>query len=62
MKEVKGVEWFDMGMPEAIWIVETDNFGPLTVAIDAHGNSLFEGVEHKVEEKLGAVRAKLGLE
>ncbi len=62
MKEVKGVEWFDMGMPEAIWIVETDNFGPLTVAIDTHGNSLFEGVEEKVRENLGAVKAKLGLE
>lgn len=62
MKEVKGVEWFDMGMPEAIWIVETENFGPLTVAIDAHGNSLFEGVEKEVERNLPAVRSKLGLE
>ncbi len=62
MKEVMGVEWLDMGMPEAIWIVETENFGPLTVAIDAHGNSLFEGVEKVIEGNLPAVKSKLGLE
>jgi fumarate hydratase subunit beta len=61
MKEVKGVEWFDMGMPEAIWIVETENFGPLTVAIDAHGNSLFEGVDKKINENLPNVKSRLGL-
>ncbi|MCK4445112.1 MAG: fumarate hydratase C-terminal domain-containing protein [Thermoplasmata archaeon] len=62
MKEVKGVEWFDMGMPEAIWIVETENFGPLTVAIDAHSNSLFEGVEKIVEGNIPKIKSKLGLE
>lgn len=62
MREVKGVEWFDMGMPEAIWIVETENFGPLTVAIDAHGNSLFEGVEKKVDSNIPSVKSRLGLE
>lgn len=62
MKNVKGVEWFDMGMPEAIWIVETENFGPLTVAIDTRGNSLFADVEKKVQEKLPGVKSRLGLE
>lgn len=61
MKKVVGVEWLDLGMPEAIWIVETENFGPLTVSIDAHGNSLFEDVERKVRDNLPSVREKLGL-
>lgn len=58
---VSGVEWFELGMPEAIWIMNADNFGPLTVAIDAHGNSLFADVNIKVKENEQKVRAKLGL-
>lgn len=62
MRKVIGVEWFDLGMPEAIWIVETENFGPLTVGIDAHGNSLFADVEKKVQANLPGVKSRLGLE
>jgi fumarate hydratase subunit beta len=61
IKSVSGVEWFELGMPEAIWIMNADNFGPLTVAIDAHGNSLFADVNIKVKENEQKVRAKLGL-
>ena len=61
IKEVKGVEWYELGMPEAIWIMDADNFGPLTVAIDAHGNSLFADVGAKVKENEAKVRQKLGL-
>ncbi len=28
-------------MPEAIWELEVENFGPLIVAMDSHGNNLF---------------------
>ena len=45
IKQVIGVEWSDLGMPEAMWILEVDDFGPLTVAIDAHGNNLFETIQ-----------------
>lgn len=62
MKRVAGVEWFDLGMPEAIWVVETENFGPLTVGIDTHGNSLFADVEKKVQENLPGVKSQLGLD
>jgi fumarate hydratase subunit beta len=61
IKAVHGVEWYELGMPEAIWIMEADNFGPLTVAIDAHGNSLFADVSSKVKENELKVREKLGL-
>ena len=61
IKKVHGVEWYELGMPEAIWIMEADNFGPLTVAIDAHGNSLFVDVGAKVKENEAKVRQKLGL-
>jgi len=61
IKEVKKVEWFDLGMPEALWIFEVEEFGPLTVAIDAHGNNLFEEVEKKVEAARPKIYEKLGV-
>lgn len=61
ISRVRGVEWLDLGMPEALWIVEAKGLGPLTVTIDAHGNSLYEMVEERVQESLPAVRLRLGL-
>jgi fumarate hydratase subunit beta len=61
IKSVSGVEWFELGMPEAIWILNTENFGPLTVAMDAHGNSLYAEVNAKVKENEKKARQRLGL-
>jgi len=61
VKNVKTVEWFDLGMPEALWILEVEEFGPLTVAIDSHGNNLFEDVRKKVEENRPKIYEKLGI-
>jgi len=60
IKSVKTVEWADLGMPEALWIFEAEEFGPLTVAIDSHGNNLFEEVKKKAEESRTKVYEKLG--
>ena len=51
IKKVKGVEWLDLGMPEALWIFEVENFGPLVVTIDPHGNNLTEEIKKKAMEK-----------
>ncbi len=61
IKSVKSVEWLDLGMPEAMWILEVEEFGPLTVAIDSHGNNLFEDVKRKVEENRQKIYQKFGL-
>ena len=61
IKSVSGVEWFELGMPEAIWIMNAENFGPLTVAIDASGNSLYAAVNSKIKENEVKAREKLGL-
>ncbi|UAL08398.1 MAG: FumA C-terminus/TtdB family hydratase beta subunit [Candidatus Methanogranum gryphiswaldense] len=44
LSKVAGVEWEDLGMAEAMWKFDTDNLGPLVVAMDCHGNSLYENV------------------
>jgi len=61
IKSVKNVEWLDLGMPEAMWILEVEEFGPLAIAIDSHGNNLFEDVKKKVEENKQKIYQKLGL-
>jgi len=60
VKNVKTVEWLqDLGMPEALWVFEVEEFGPLTVAIDSHGKNLFEEVKKKAEESRIKIYEKL---
>ena len=40
--EIERVEWLDLGMPEALWVCRVENFGPLIISIDTHGQNLFE--------------------
>ena len=44
-----GVEWEDLGMAEAMWLFESNNFGPLVVAIDAKGNSIYDEVSKNLK-------------
>jgi fumarate hydratase subunit beta len=61
IKNVKSVEWLDLGTPEALWIFEVEEFGPLAVAIDSHGNNIFTDIQKKVEENKQKIYQKLGL-
>ncbi|WP_298781419.1 FumA C-terminus/TtdB family hydratase beta subunit [uncultured Fretibacterium sp.] len=42
IKSVYDVHWFELGMPEALWDLEAEEFGPLVVGMDAHGNSIYK--------------------
>jgi len=60
IKSVKTVEWLqELGMPEALWVFEAEEFGPLTIAIDSHGNNIFEEVKKKAEEQRAKIYEKL---
>ncbi len=48
VRKVVAVEWLDLGMPEAMWVLEVENFGPMVVAIDSHRNNAFRNVAAKV--------------
>ncbi len=52
IKEVKAVHWFDLGMPEAVWVLRVEEFGPLIVGIDAKGNDIFAEVREKARKQL----------
>ncbi|MCL2687154.1 MAG: FumA C-terminus/TtdB family hydratase beta subunit [Methanobrevibacter sp.] len=45
VKNIDNVHWLDLGIPEAIWELNVEEFGPLIVAMDSHGNNLYEKVE-----------------
>ena len=45
-----GAEWDDLGMAESLWKFDAKGLGPLVVAIDAHGNSLYAQVEEQVRK------------
>ena len=42
VEEIEDVDWLDLGMPEAMWNLKVKEFGPLIVAMDSEGNSLYD--------------------
>lgn len=60
--KVSGVHWYELGMPEALWILEANQFGPLIVAIDTHGNSLYETVDEIVKNNVPKIKEKLKID
>jgi L(+)-tartrate dehydratase beta subunit len=58
IEEIEQVEWEDL-MPECLWKFRVRDFGPLTVGIDAHGNSLYRDVQDAAMKKLEELYAKL---
>jgi len=62
IERVVGVEWLDLGMPEALWIFEVKDFGPLVVAIDSHGNNLFMEVRREAGRRADEIIRRIGHE
>jgi L(+)-tartrate dehydratase beta subunit len=58
IEEIEEVAWEEL-MPECLWKFRVKDFGPLTVGIDAHGNSLFHDVQERAKKKLEELYAKL---
>jgi fumarate hydratase subunit beta len=61
VRSVRTVEWLDLGMAEAMWVLEVEEFGPLAIAIDSHRNNLFMEVQKKAEKNRQRIYQKLGL-
>lgn len=55
VEEVEQVEWLDLGMPEAMWVMRVKEFGPLIVSIDTKGNNLFENNKKAFNLKKDAI-------
>ena len=50
----------ELGMPEAAWIFDVNEFGPITITMDAHGNSLYADLEEKIRKNLEKIHSKIG--
>ena len=59
VRRVIDVHWLDLGVPEAMWVVEVENFGPMMVAIDSHGNNLYTEVLEKAKKRAEEIKAEL---
>jgi L(+)-tartrate dehydratase beta subunit len=58
IKRVAGVHWLEeLGLAQAIWVLEVENFGPFLVESDLEGNSLFERENAKIASGLDKVYA-----
>ncbi len=55
VQEVEDVQWPELGMPEAMWVMRVKEFGPLVVSIDTHGNNLFEQNKKHFSELKGPI-------
>ncbi len=53
IEEIEQVWWEDL-MPECLWKFRVKDFGPLTVAIDSHGNSLYRRVQERAAARIAA--------
>ena len=58
IEAIEEVEWEDL-MPECLWKFRVRGFGPLTVAIDSHGTSLYEDVQAEARKRLGELYERL---
>jgi L(+)-tartrate dehydratase beta subunit len=58
IEEIEEVYWEEL-MPECLWKFRVKDFGPLTVGIDAHGNSLFHDVQERAKQKLEELYERL---
>ena len=60
IKKVKEVHWLEeLGMPECLWVYEVEEFGPMIVAIDTHGNNLTMDVKEKVTARMEDILASM---
>jgi L(+)-tartrate dehydratase beta subunit len=57
IEEIEDVMWEEL-MPECLWKFRVKDFGPLTVGIDAHGNSLYHDVQTRAQARLEELIAR----
>lgn len=59
VREVLGTGWDDLIQQFRLTRLRLDHFGPMTVAIDAQGNSIYKQLSAQAEQRLPAIMARL---
>ena len=60
VEQIEAVDMDDLN-PESLWQFRIRDFGPLLVAMDSHGGSLYDGVRDDAQSRRAAVLAGLGV-
>ena len=60
IEAIEDVDLDDLN-PESLWKFRVRGFGPLLVAMDSHGASLYDEVDRKAREKRAQTLARLGV-
>ncbi|MGH7331027.1 MAG: FumA C-terminus/TtdB family hydratase beta subunit [Polyangiaceae bacterium] len=60
VEAIENVYWEDL-MPECLWQFRVRDFGPLTVAMDTTGASIYRDVAATAQERMAAIYEKLGI-
>ncbi len=60
IEQIEAVDMDDLN-PESLWQFRIRDFGPLLVAMDSHGGSLYDGVRDDAQSRRAAVLAGLGV-
>jgi L(+)-tartrate dehydratase beta subunit len=61
VEAIEDVDLDDLN-PESLWQFHIRNFGPLLVAMDSHGASLYDGVRDAAQARRAAVLASMGVQ
>lgn len=61
IESIEDVDLDDLN-PESLWKFRIRDFGPLLVAMDSHGGSLYDIVRHDVDARRAQVLASLGVQ
>ena len=61
IKQILDVDMDDLN-PESLWQFRIKDFGPLLVAMDAHGGSLYDAVRTGAQDKRAAALAHMGID
>ncbi|MDH5199250.1 MAG: FumA C-terminus/TtdB family hydratase beta subunit [Candidatus Bathyarchaeota archaeon] len=60
IKKVKDVFWLEeLGMPECLWVYKTEDFGPMIVTIDTHGNNMTQNVDKQVRARMDKILTEM---
>ena len=60
IEAIEDVDLDDLN-PESVWKFRVKGFGPLLVAMDSHGGSLYDAVDRKARARRANTLAKLGV-
>jgi L(+)-tartrate dehydratase beta subunit len=60
IEEIEAVYYEELN-PECLWQFRVKEFGPLTVAIDSHGNNLYFDVKAAAKERLLTIYKEMGI-